>query len=171
MQAVLGVLSGLKGPCFFQTCYQVLGEMLDLLALFNGAVNFLLYCAMSRQFRATFCSLFLPRWAPVEAAPPPGTTAMQAPMPSEVNSTVVWGEISRFTRVTKDWVVGAAADWAPAAAPTTPKNEKFCSLYFVFSIKVCGVLEILQFGLFALMRLVYKSKTQVDFFITIIVYF
>jgi hypothetical protein len=88
-QAVLGVLSGLKGPCFFQTCYQVLGEMLDLLALFNGAVNFLLYCAMSRQFRATFCNLFLPWLVQAEAPPPPGTTAVQAPVPSEVNSTVV----------------------------------------------------------------------------------
>jgi hypothetical protein len=63
--------------------------MLDLLALFNGAVNFLLYCAMSRQFRATFCNLFLPWLVQAEAPPPPGTTAVQAPVPSEVNSTVV----------------------------------------------------------------------------------
>ncbi|CAB3383805.1 Hypothetical predicted protein [Cloeon dipterum] len=88
-QAVLGVLSGLNGPCFFQTCYQMLGEMLDLLALFNGAVNFVLYCIMSRQFRATFCNLFVPWAVAAEAAPPPGTTAVQAPVPSEVNSTVV----------------------------------------------------------------------------------
>ncbi|KAF4518906.1 hypothetical protein B566_EDAN006744 [Ephemera danica] len=57
---VLGLLSGIYGPCFFLTCYQLLGEILDMLALLNSAVNFILYCAMSRQFRVMFCRLFIP---------------------------------------------------------------------------------------------------------------
>ena len=32
---------------------------MDMLALLNSAINFILYCSMSRQFRNTFKSLFL----------------------------------------------------------------------------------------------------------------
>lgn len=42
---------------------------MDALALCNSAINFILYCAMSRQFRSTFSLLFRPRlldrWLPV----------------------------------------------------------------------------------------------------------
>lgn len=42
---------------------------MDILALINSAINFILYCAMSRQFRTTFSVLFRPkildRWLPV----------------------------------------------------------------------------------------------------------
>ncbi|CAC5422572.1 unnamed protein product [Mytilus coruscus] len=38
--------------------YDNLGEFHELLALFNNAVNFLLYCSMSKQFRKTFISIF-----------------------------------------------------------------------------------------------------------------
>lgn len=47
----------------------VSGELMDALALVNSAINFILYCAMSRQFRTTFAQLFRPRllakWLPV----------------------------------------------------------------------------------------------------------
>ncbi|XP_014205864.1 sex peptide receptor-like [Copidosoma floridanum] len=67
-QGVLGLLSALLGECFFRSCYHSLGEIMDILALFNGAVNFVLYCSMSRQFRTTFGQLFKPNaiaaWQP-----------------------------------------------------------------------------------------------------------
>ncbi|KAJ1527173.1 hypothetical protein ONE63_008704 [Megalurothrips usitatus] len=62
-QGVLGLLSGIQGRCFFRHCYQLFGEALDILALLNGAINFILYCAMSRQYRQTFRQLFSPAWS------------------------------------------------------------------------------------------------------------
>lgn len=38
--------------------YVNLGEVIDLLALINNGVNFILYCTMSRQFRKTFQKTF-----------------------------------------------------------------------------------------------------------------
>jgi hypothetical protein len=38
---------------------------MDILALINSAINFAIYCAMSRQFRTTFTVLFRPRWMAV----------------------------------------------------------------------------------------------------------
>ncbi|KAE8740275.1 Myosuppressin Receptor 1-RA [Frankliniella occidentalis] len=61
-QGVLGLMSGVLGRCFFRRCYQLFGEALDILALLNGAINFILYCAMSRQYRQTFRQLFSPAW-------------------------------------------------------------------------------------------------------------
>ncbi|KAK3930327.1 Sex peptide receptor-related protein 2 [Frankliniella fusca] len=55
-------MSGVLGRCFFRRCYQLFGEALDILALLNGAINFILYCAMSRQYRQTFRQLFSPAW-------------------------------------------------------------------------------------------------------------
>ncbi|KAG6456765.1 hypothetical protein O3G_MSEX009945 [Manduca sexta] len=53
-QGILGLLSGVLGRCFFKRCYNLFGELMDALALLNGAINFVLYCSMSRQFRTTF---------------------------------------------------------------------------------------------------------------------
>ncbi|XP_064073714.1 G-protein coupled receptor dmsr-1-like [Vanessa tameamea] len=60
-QGILGLMSGLIGWCFFKRCYDLFGEMMDFLALLNGAINFILYCSMSRQFRQTFRQLLLQR--------------------------------------------------------------------------------------------------------------
>ncbi|XP_023727878.1 sex peptide receptor [Cryptotermes secundus] len=60
-QGILGLLSVVLGRCFFRTCYYLFGEVMDILALLNGAINFILYCSMSRQFRTTFALLFKPR--------------------------------------------------------------------------------------------------------------
>lgn len=60
-QGILGLMSGLLGWCFFKRCYDLFGEILDFLALLNGAINFVLYCSMSRQFRQTFRQLLLQR--------------------------------------------------------------------------------------------------------------
>jgi hypothetical protein len=65
-QGILGLLSVWFGEKFFKDCYHYLGEVMDILALINSAINFILYCAMSRQFRSTFSALFRPsmfdRW-------------------------------------------------------------------------------------------------------------
>ena len=60
-QGILALLSGILGEEFFTNCYRHLGELMDILALINGAINFLLYCVMSRQFRQTFSRIFRPR--------------------------------------------------------------------------------------------------------------
>ncbi|CAJ0961785.1 unnamed protein product, partial [Mesorhabditis belari] len=39
--------------------YTPLGDLMDLLSLINSAVNFIIYCAMSRKFRSVFLNLFL----------------------------------------------------------------------------------------------------------------
>ncbi|XP_018795764.1 PREDICTED: sex peptide receptor [Bactrocera latifrons] len=57
-QGILGLLSGVLEKCFFFVCYPPFGEMMDLLALINAAVGFVLYGLMSKQFRTTFKSLF-----------------------------------------------------------------------------------------------------------------
>ncbi|XP_034127244.1 sex peptide receptor isoform X3 [Drosophila guanche] len=57
-QGLLGLLSGMMDKCFFAHCYPPFGELMDLLALINAAVGFVLYGLMSKQFRTTFRSLF-----------------------------------------------------------------------------------------------------------------
>ncbi|OWF44055.1 sex peptide receptor-like [Mizuhopecten yessoensis] len=57
-QGVLSVLSGLiKG--FFRNVYTPLGDLIDIVALINNGINFVLYCTMSKQFRDTFFNIFL----------------------------------------------------------------------------------------------------------------
>lgn len=60
-QAIMGFLMALKGDDFLNQCYIPLGELMDMLALVNAGVNFVLYCCMSRQFRVTFSLLFKPK--------------------------------------------------------------------------------------------------------------
>jgi len=50
---ILGMLSAIWGKQFFIECYNPVGEMMDMMALTNSAVNFILYCLMSSQFRTT----------------------------------------------------------------------------------------------------------------------
>ena len=45
-------------PRFFDFVYWPLGDLLDLAALLNNSINFVLYCLMSRQFRDTFVQIF-----------------------------------------------------------------------------------------------------------------
>lgn len=57
-QGVLSVLSGLI-ETFFHNVYIPLGDLLDIVALINNGINFVLYCTMSKQFRDTFIKVFL----------------------------------------------------------------------------------------------------------------
>lgn len=76
---ILSLLSGILGDSFFERYYLRVGDILDILALINSSVNFILYCSMSRQFRKTFALLFTPRWlqhwAPVMATEANATIA------------------------------------------------------------------------------------------------
>ncbi|CAL1546480.1 unnamed protein product, partial [Lymnaea stagnalis] len=49
---------------FFHNVYIHLGDLMDILVLINSAVNFILYCSMSQQFRDTFKSLFVSKNLP-----------------------------------------------------------------------------------------------------------
>lgn len=60
-QGILGLLSGILTKCFFTRCYTLFGEMMDLLALINAAIGFVLYGLMSKQFRTSFKSVFCKR--------------------------------------------------------------------------------------------------------------
>ncbi|XP_026495196.1 G-protein coupled receptor dmsr-1-like [Vanessa tameamea] len=55
-QALFGLLTAIA-PHLFGICYYAFGEVMDLMALVGSAVNFVLYCSMSRQFRSTFTRL------------------------------------------------------------------------------------------------------------------
>ena len=45
-------------PDFFELVYWQLGDLIDIAALLNNSINFVLYCSMSRQFRNTFVEVF-----------------------------------------------------------------------------------------------------------------
>ena len=58
-QGILVLISELV-PGFFTAYYVPLGDAMDIIALINNAINFTLYCTMSKQFRTTFLQLFCP---------------------------------------------------------------------------------------------------------------
>lgn len=43
---------------FFEKVYIPLGDAMDIIALVNSSINFVLYCSMSQEFRRTFIKLF-----------------------------------------------------------------------------------------------------------------
>lgn len=54
-QGILNLLSGvLLTGNFVEEVYVPLGDLLDIVTLVNNGVNFILFCAMSKQFRDTF---------------------------------------------------------------------------------------------------------------------
>ncbi|XP_074599060.1 G-protein coupled receptor dmsr-1-like [Brevipalpus obovatus] len=53
----LTFLIGINDDAYIKL-YQPLSALLDMLSLINSAVNFILYCTMSEQFRYTFAKLF-----------------------------------------------------------------------------------------------------------------
>ena len=56
-QGMINLLSGVLDH-FVEEIYMTLGDLLDILALINNGINFILYCTMSKQFRDTFVSCF-----------------------------------------------------------------------------------------------------------------
>lgn len=61
-QGILTVLNSVIDN-FFMNVYSPLGDILDITALINNSVNFVLYCSMSKQFRDTFLNTFF-HWCP-----------------------------------------------------------------------------------------------------------
>lgn len=57
-QGLLALLSGLLGDNFFKSCYIPIADLMDFIALLNSAINFILYCSMSKKFRDTFSKVF-----------------------------------------------------------------------------------------------------------------
>lgn len=57
-QGLFAFVIALEGKELFLTCYQHYGEIMDICALLNGSINFILYCCMNRMFRITFGKLF-----------------------------------------------------------------------------------------------------------------
>ena len=53
-QGILAFLGVVFGERFFFECYTPLGDLMDMMALINCSINFIIYCLMSRQFRTTF---------------------------------------------------------------------------------------------------------------------
>ena len=51
MPSSIAVFIGLVREDFFQLIYPLLADTLDMLSLLNNTANFVMYCAMSRQFR------------------------------------------------------------------------------------------------------------------------
>ncbi|XP_052770878.1 G-protein coupled receptor dmsr-1-like [Mya arenaria] len=71
-QGILTILTLISDNFFYQV-YLPLGDILDIMALCNNAINFVLYCTMSRQFRVTFVATFCrfcpkkrPGWMPMK---------------------------------------------------------------------------------------------------------
>ncbi|KAK0411015.1 hypothetical protein QR680_005433 [Steinernema hermaphroditum] len=63
-QGIMLVLTAVYSSDTFQKkIYVPLGDFMDLLSLLNSAVNFIIYCAMSRKFRSVFLQLFF-SWLP-----------------------------------------------------------------------------------------------------------
>ena len=59
----MSLLGAIHGDAFLKDCYNPLGDVMDAMALINSAINFILYCLMSKQFRKTFKQTFpAPRW-------------------------------------------------------------------------------------------------------------
>ncbi|ETN78801.1 hypothetical protein NECAME_10135 [Necator americanus] len=59
-QGMLHVCNAIySNETFYKKIYIPLGDLMDLLSLLNSAVNFLIYCAMSRKFRSVFIQTFL----------------------------------------------------------------------------------------------------------------
>lgn len=52
-QGILASLSGID-PGFFANVYLPLGDLMDIVALINNSINFILYCSMSKSFRQAF---------------------------------------------------------------------------------------------------------------------
>ncbi|XP_050412350.1 G-protein coupled receptor dmsr-1 [Patella vulgata] len=55
-QGILIIIS-VTSKGFFQNIYMPLGDLMDMVALINNGVNFILYCSMSRDFRLTLMDL------------------------------------------------------------------------------------------------------------------
>ncbi|KAK2708654.1 hypothetical protein QYM36_014304 [Artemia franciscana] len=60
-QGILALLGAILDESFLKNCYGKLGDLMDIVALVNSAVNFVLYCCMTAsKFRVIYSALTLP---------------------------------------------------------------------------------------------------------------
>lgn len=59
-QGILILASALVSG-FYHNVYMPLGDLMDFIALVNNAINFVLYCIMSQQFRNRFIDMYIKR--------------------------------------------------------------------------------------------------------------
>ena len=78
------MLSAILGKQFFVSCYNPLGEVMDMLALTNCSLNFILYCLMSTQFRTTLLSYIRPQNSRTRARYLPQQNNLNKPKKEEV---------------------------------------------------------------------------------------
>ncbi|CAG2189324.1 G-protein coupled receptor dmsr-1-like [Mytilus edulis] len=57
-QGIMTILNIVDIERFYESVYMPLGDLFDITALCNNAINFVLYCTMSTQFRETFRQTF-----------------------------------------------------------------------------------------------------------------
>ena len=57
-QCILIFLSIIMSESFYSDVYLPLGDLMDIIALVNNSINFIIYCFMSKSFRDTFFNLF-----------------------------------------------------------------------------------------------------------------
>ncbi|KAK6176519.1 hypothetical protein SNE40_014787 [Patella caerulea] len=62
-------------PHFYDNVYSLLGDFMDFIALLNTAINFVLYCIMSQQFRYRFIQMYLRRKRPHQVLEDTGNTS------------------------------------------------------------------------------------------------
>ncbi|KAK0063728.1 G-protein coupled receptor 139, partial [Biomphalaria pfeifferi] len=77
-QAILIVLSATIPP-FFNEVYLPLGDIMDMVALVNNGINFLLYCVMSRDFRTTLLDMMRSSMTSARRVPGKITTTLYRP--------------------------------------------------------------------------------------------
>ncbi|KAM3184729.1 hypothetical protein ACTXT7_007746 [Hymenolepis weldensis] len=58
-QGVLITMTAIADDCFTYKVYAPIGDLIDILVLLNASTNFILYCAMSAQFRKSFQELIM----------------------------------------------------------------------------------------------------------------
>lgn len=83
-------------PSIQFTVYNPLGDVLDIVALCNNAINFVLYCSMSKLFRDTFVRIFcnccpkkLPEWSKTKLITNGNNRKYSSTNDAKVNSTYV----------------------------------------------------------------------------------
>ena len=92
-------------PNFYADVYWPMGDVLDIAALINNSINFVLYCTMSRQFRETFVETFFGGICqggvstPGEGAIPPGRSygGTRSRTESKTGPTTGWLKLESVT--------------------------------------------------------------------------
>ena len=112
-------------PHFFADVYWPLGDLLDIAALLNNSINFVLYCTMSRQFRETFVETFLPgrcrgEGSATEASAVKGVRSGRGRMDSKTGSATGW---IKLESVAPDLSSPLLANTKPSASSENGQKE------------------------------------------------